>query len=887
MAKIAQAHTTRIKSLLSTGNEAVLEIFSRYINGLRETINNSITEDDAIDMLSQHFITKPIFDAIFDRFSSQNPVSITMEAALELLETSGLKSETESLQKFYANVKKNFQSIQSDEGRQRRIKDLYENFFKVTFPRTAERLGIVYTPNEIVDFILRSADWALKNEFDRPKGLSAKNVHILDPFTGTGTFIVRLLQLGLIAPEILEYKYKHELHANEILLLAYYVAAVNIETAYHSMNADKPFEPFSGIVLTDTFNLYDTKERDLYFVFQENSERANEQRKTPITVVVGNPPYSVGQTSANDNNRNLVYPSLDEAIRNTYAARTTVTNKNSLYDSYIRAIRWASDRIKEQGIICYVTNGSFLESNAADGLRKCLCDEFQSIYIFNLRGNQYTSGELSRKEGGKIFGSGSRLPVAITLLVKNPAKAGQKCKLYYHDIGDYLKREEKLNIIKNYKSFGNMSEELIELKPNEKGDWINQRSDIFESFIRLGNKKEEGEPAIFEGRYSAGIKTNRDTWCYNFSYAALKRNMAAMIDVYNHERERWQKEHKEEDIQNFVTSDPQKISWTDSLLSSIEKGHELSFIEQKIVTSLYRPYTKSFLYFAQKLNEGVYKMPSIFPSPEYENRVIYSAGIGANKPFSILMTDCIPNLHLLDTGQCFPLYWYEESQDPKDIQGKLFNDEGDPFTENENETKYTRRDAISDEALQKFRSYYHDKTITKEDIFYYIYGVLSTSEYRERFNDDVKKMLARVPLAWDFWVFSKAGRELGELHVNYEKVEAWPLAFNEPEEGMYRVDKMKIVDIEGEKSIRYNDNITIRGIPAEAWEYIVNGKSALEWIVERYQDSTDKDSGLRNDCNAWGLEHNNPRYILDLIEKVVRVSIETVQIVKGLPKLGV
>lgn len=882
MAKIAQAHSARVKELLKTDDELVNDIFEKFITGLRENVNNSITEDEAIGMLSQHMITKPIFDACFKGFSEQNPVSITISEALNFLEMAGLKKETESLQKFYESVNERFSEVKTDEGRQKIIKDLYERFFQTAFPLTAQRLGIVYTPNEVVDFILRSADWALKNELEIPDGLSAENVHILDPFTGTGTFIVRLLQLGLISPEKLEYKYKNEIHAQEILMLAYYIAAVNIEMAFHTVKPDADYEPFAGIIFTDTFN--ETRERQLG-IFQENLARTDKLRDTPITVIIGNPPYSVGQKSANDNNQRLKYEALDERIKETYTARSQATNKNSLSDSYIRAIRWASDRIKERGIICFVTNGAFLDSNSADGLRKCLCDEFDIIYVFNLRGNANSSGEFRRREAGNIFGSGSKLPVAITLLVKKGMPIKKKGQVLYHNIGDYLKREEKLSSIQREFSFGQMKAngKLTEIIPNDSGDWINQRNEIFDSFMRLGNKKESENFAIFEERYSRGIVTGRDAWCYNFSKNALKTNMTSMIKVYNQERERWHKNGKGDFIQDFVTMDAKKISWTGTLLNYANKDKEFTFSEASIRCGLYRPFTRNNVYFDRYLNEANYHMPSIFPTAESRNLVIGVLGIGSKKDFSVLMTDTLPCLDFLDKSQCFPLYWYEE--DPTKAQRQLFDAN--------NDDRYTRRDGISDKALAMFRDRYRDYSITKEEVFYYIYGVLSSPEYREKFGDDVKKVLARVPFAKDFRIFSEAGRKLGNLHVNYENVKAWPVKLIETplspgtKDKMHRVEKMRIIESNGEKIIRYNENITITEIPSETWEYIVNGKSALEWIIERYQDSTDKNSGLRNDCNTWGIEHSNPRYVLDLIESVIRVSVESVKIMKSLPELGI
>ena len=482
--------------------------------------------------------------------------------------------ETTTLQKFYDEQRERFINITTDDGKQKRIKDLYENFFNIALPQTAQRLGIVYTPNEIVDFILRSSDWAVRQELNIPEGLSAENVNILDPFTGTGTFIVRLLQLGLISPEKLAYKYENEIHAQEILLLAYYIAAVNIEMAYHSAAPDGRYEPFPGIILTDTFTTqYQGKHQ--FGIFHDNDGRVDAINKKAITVIIGNPPYSVGQKSANDNNRNSKYEELDARIKESYAVESNATNKNSLFDSYIRAIRWASDRIQDRGIICYVTNGSFLDSNSADGLRKCLHSEFSKIYVFNLRGNANTSGETRRRESDGIFGSGSKLPVAITLLIKTSSK--EKCRIFYHDIGDYLKRDEKLALIQRAHSFGDMFKrgDLEEIIPNDSGDWLNKRSEIFGSFMRLGDKKDSRQFAIFGDRYSLGLQTARDAWCYNFSKESLGRNMASMIDVYNQERERWHNrtgnDEKNADgkITDFVTMDKRRISWADALFSRL------------------------------------------------------------------------------------------------------------------------------------------------------------------------------------------------------------------------------------------------------------------------------------------------------------------------------
>lgn len=464
VAKIAERHIIRITALLKSSDAKYRKRFDEFLQGLRKTLNPSISEDDAIEMLAQHLITKPVFDALFEgyEFTKQNPVSKTMQKMLDLLEEQNLEKEMETLERFYESVRERARGIDNAQGKQKIIVELYDKFFKTAFPRMAERLGIVYTPVEIVDFIVKSADEVLKSEFG--VGLTDKNVHILDPFTGTGTFIVRLLQSGIIADRDLTRKFRDELHANEIILLAYYIAAINIEEAYHG-RVKKDYEPFEGIVLTDTFQLSEGKGTFDDPDFQINSERATKQNKRDIRVIIGNPPYSAKQESSNDANQNLKYESLDNRIRATYAKNTSATNINILYDSYIRALRWASDRVKDKGIICYVSNGGFIDANAMDGIRKCFTEEFAAIYCFNLRGNQRTSGDTSRREGGKIFGSGSRAQIAITLLVKNLEYKG-KCELLYHDIGDYLSREEKLNIITEFASIKNIK--WSKLTPNKK-----------------------------------------------------------------------------------------------------------------------------------------------------------------------------------------------------------------------------------------------------------------------------------------------------------------------------------------------------------------------------------------------------------------------------------
>lgn len=879
VADIAERHATRIKALLDTPNSKHQRAFERFLKGLRQNINPSIEQSDAIEMLSQHLITKPVFDALFEgySFAEHNPVSVSMEKMLKALEGESLEKEAEGLNKFYAQVRRRAEGIDNAEGKQKVIYELYETFFKSAFKKMADRLGIVYTPVEVVDFIIKSADDALRAEFG--VGLSDKGIHVLDPFTGTGTFMVRLLQSGLIAPEDAKRKYANELHANELVLLAYYIAAINIEEAYHGLTGGD-YTPFEGIVLTDTFQLTEG-EGQFEEVFPENNKRAAKQKKTDIRVIIGNPPYSGAQDSANDGNANMKYTTLDNAIRNTYAERSSATNKSSLYNSYIRAFRWASDRIKDNGVVCYVSNGFYIDGKAADGMRQTLTDEFSSIYCFNLRGDQInTAGETSRAEGGKIFGSGSRSSIAITLMVKNKAKKGP-CQLFYHDIGSYLSREEKLQIIAGFESISSIP--WVPIKPNSDHDWINQRDPAFAKFVPLGDKQNPTDTQFFTV-YSNGVKTNRDHWVYNSNRERVVGNMSRMLSFYAQQVDDYKKacgnkpKDKRPDPEKFADNDPKQISWNRSLRNDLARFTPRVFRDTAITESMYRPFFKQWLYFDRYLNDMVYKMPSIFPAEGFENLVISVKGIGANRDFSALMTNVLPDLEMISKGQAFPYYYYEP----------VTGNEG-LFSEGEVVNGFIRRESITDEVLKIYQTSF-GKDVQKLDLFHYVYGILHSREYRERFEVDLKKVLPRIPKSENFKAFRNAGKSLADAHVNYESAVPYPLGQSTGQFGFdpkadFRVTKMRFAKngkATDRSAIIVNSHLTLTGIPDEAYEYQVNGKSAIEWIMECYQLDTDKISGIVNDPNDWS---GDPAYIVDLIKRVVRVSVDTMKIVKDLPAL--
>jgi len=874
IAAIAQDHMTRITALVDGSDSALRDEFARFLKGLQDNLNPFITQGDAIEMLSQHLITRPVFDALFEgyAFGERNPVSQVMQGMIDALEGQHLEKETKKLDKFYDSVRTRASGITDASAKQQIVKELYEQFFKNAFSGTSDRLGIVYTPNEIVDFIIHSVDDALKSEFGA--SLSDEGVHVLDPFTGTGTFIVRLLQSGLIKPEDLAYKYRYELHANELVLLAYYVAAINIEETYHDL-AGGDYLPFEGIVLTDTFQMNEADdELDDHGVFPENNERVEAQKKLDIRVVIGNPPWSAGQGSANDNNQNLRYPSLDERIALTYAGRSAAAAKNKLYDSYFRAIRWASDRIRDRGIVSFVSNGGFIESNSADGLRKTFADEFNSIYVFNLRGNTRTSGEQARREGGQTFGSGSRATVAIYLLIKNPDDPTLG-KVFYRDVGDYLTREQKLEVVRSAKSYTGI--DWTPIVPNAEGDWVNQRDSSFASFNPIAGPK----TAVFDLN-SLGVGSNRDAWVYSDSRVTAARNVSALMDAYDDEAVRWEASPKAVPIGDFVDRDPRKISWTDTLVARLKRGERLSFDDKHLTIAQYRPFHPRHLYMDRRLIHRPGKMRSFYPGVDSTNFGFAVTAPGSGHPFSVFATSMPIDLAFWGSGgsQYLARYSFE-------LRGE--DDSLFAAFENKDDSPYRRVDNVTDSTLARYRHRF-GPDVTKDQVFFGVYGLLHSLDYRAQFGSDLRKMLPRIPLVRDFPLFAQAGHNLAELHLAYETVAPYPLDEERAVNANYLVEKMKYPKtgrVADKSTVVYNSGITVSGIPEEAHEYMLGSRSAIDWIIERYQIKTDKASGIVNDPNDWAEEQGDPRYILDLLARIVTVSVETVKIVKSLPPLDI
>ena len=879
VAKIAQIQIDRIKDLIAK-SEKHKKAFNNFIKGLQENINSSIDSEEAIEMLSQHIITKPIFEALFENYSfvKNNPISSAMEEILNLLLEQQFEKETTELKEFYDDVRVRVGNIDNSEGKQKIIVELYEKFFKTAFPKLVEKLGIVYTPVEVVDFIINSVEDVLKKEFNR--SLTDENVNILEPFVGTGTFISRLLQSGNIKPKDLERKYKKEIFANEIVLLAYYIATVNIENIYHDLNNEAEYKEFEGICLTDTFQLGEDKEESqlIFNSFKENSERVKRQKNAPLQIIFGNPPYTIGQNSANDNAQNKKYPILDNRILETYSKESSAGLNKALYDAYIKAFRWATDRLnKNGGVIGFVTNGAWIDGTATSGFRKTIEKEFSSIYVFNLRGNARTSGEQRKKEKGNIFGEGTKTPIAITLLVKNPNEKKEKAEIYYYDIGDYLTRKEKLSKIKDFKSIGNKKIDWQILNPNEEGDWINQRNDKFKDFIPLIDKDNKNNKETFFTMSSNGVVTSRDYWVYSYSKVNLEKNMRETIDFYNKEVEKilnTRKEDKNKAIEDTIDSNPKNISWSRDLKKKANSYKFDEFNKSDIVISLYRPFTKQYLYFNRFWNETPAQQD------KFKNYLsIGTVGIGGNKDFSITILNNIGDFQTLQNANFYPLYYVEEENRNKDKS--LFENSDEIKEEN-------KKDGISDYIFNLAKQKYSTK-ITKEDIFYYVYGFLHNEDYKKEFEADLKKLIPRLPLVDDYRIFktySDIGRELADLHLNYENIEKDKVIIVEGEENNnFKVEKMRFTSKDKKDVIIFNSDIKIKNIPLEAYNYQVNGKSAIEWIMERYAITVDKDSQIENNPNLWCEENKNPRYILDLLLSVISLSVRTNELVKKLPRI--
>ena len=894
VAEITPAITAKLNELCREG-DGYKDDFNHYLKGIRACVNNDVTADQGIDMLVQQIVTKPIFEKLFakDGFAMQNSVSGYIDKMLSKIHAEeGLADIQGKLDEFYHSVGVTLNGIDTTEGKQKVITALYEKFFKNAFPKDQAINGVVYTPQEIVDFIIHSCVEALQQEFG--VDINDEGVNVLDPFTGTGTFIARLMESGVITPQNLGRKYQNELFANEITMLAYYIATVNIENTFQRLTGSNVYMPFDNILLTDTFNIDEicklfgtqtTLDQTEYFV--RNKGRIKREHDAPITIIMGNPPYGANQKSGNDNAKKRKYDSgIDLRIKDTYLNPKLFTSHkmpSSVYDNYIRAFRWASDRLGDNdGIIAFVTPSGWLTGSAFEGFRKTIESEFSKIYVFNLRGDKGTTDEMRRIEGRNVFEyssdrGGCTVSVSITMLVKR-RDYPDRAQIFYSDMatfGDRLKGYEKREIIANSKSFFSMPEEKIDvLVPKSNGDWIVQRNDAFQSLIPLAgdtHKKfsKHCEDTIFVG-YSRGYATSRDAWMYNFSPSCCLDNMHTFIDEYSRQTN-----------SQVIEYNDRKIKWSHWLEDYSKRGHPICFDDSKIVSSLYRPFTKQYYYKDDSICNSPAQMNFLYPR-DNGNMTICVAGIGVKKDFSCLMTSSHTDLEIVGKSQCFPLYWYDvEDIDSDSSQTKLFESEG---------RNGVCHNGISNFALKEAQKKY-GSNVTKEDIFYYIYGYLHSPDYRAAFSDDLKLSLPRIGFVdyiEDYQKFLQAGRELAYLHTHYEETELYKDVIIEgypsiesilDREDLHRVTKMRLYP--EERKLVYNEYISITNIPDDAFRYIVNGRSALGWIVDQYQYTVDKESGIINDPN----EYAGSTYILKLVLSIINVSVRTMEIVDNLPKL--
>jgi predicted helicase len=830
--------------------------FDSLLEVCRSSLNPNISIAAVDEMLVQHLMTERLFDRIFSDqdFARRNVIAAEIETVIDALVSQSFnRSEfLKSLDPFYKAIEDAARTIDDFTEKQHFLNSVYERFFQGYSVKVADTHGIVYTPQEIVDFMCASVQEVLKTEFGL--GLASPGVHILDPCTGTGNFIVNLMRR--VEPRDLPRVYKSQLFANEVMLLPYYIAAQNIEHEYYDRTGT--YEPFGGLCFVDTLELAEAEQGVLSFMSEENTARVEREKKAPINVIIGNPPYNVGQLNENDNNKNRKYKVIGRKIADTFAADSTATNKNALSDVYVKFFRWAIDRLQgRDGIVCFVSNNGFLQGIAFDGFRKHLAQEFDLIYHFNFRGNGRALGIQRTLEGRNIFSDQIRVGVGVTMLVRHGRKG--QARIFYHAVADRMKAREKKQYLRTFRSLSDVP--WRELTSDERHTWlVPENTAEYSELILIGSKAgkagHDGE-TIFSV-YGRGVATSRDDVVYDFDPGVLTARIERFAEDYNSEVDRYAREGGDVAIDDFVRYD--KIKWSRDLKLDLQRQNYARFDESKVREALYRPFCKQHLFFDRILNEEVYVFPRFFPTPETEreNRVIVISDIGYRAfSFAVLMTNCIADLHLCassDSHQCFPFFVY-------------------------NEDGGNRRENITDWVLGRFRERYDDPAMTKWDIFHYVYGVLHHPAYREKFADNLRRELPRIPFVDDFRAISEAGRRLAELHVGYETVEPCPLrwAYSDSMPLSYRVDKMRLN--KDKSALMANESLTLADIPPEAFEYRLGNRSALEWVIDQHQVTTDKRSGITSDPNR----PDDPEYIVRLVERVVRVSVETVRIIKRLP----
>jgi len=839
-------------------NARFQEAFADFCRQCQEAINPNLSKSAVEEMLIQHLLTERIFRTVFDNpdFTRRNIIAREIENVIDaLIQQSYNRSELlRELNPFYSAIERAAATFIDFSQKQHFLNTVYEQFFQGFSVKVADTHGIVYTPQPIVNFMVKSVSHLLETEFGR--SLSDTGVHLIDPFVGTGNFIVRLIQE--INKTALKAKYSDELHCNEVLLMPYYIASMNIEHEFYV--ATKQYQPFDNLCLVDTFDL--TTERQLSMFAPENTRRVEKQKQTEMFVVIGNPPYNARQMDENDANRNRKYPVLDKQIQETYAQASSATNKTSLYDPYVKAIFWALDRIEGEGIVAFITNHNFITGQAFDGMRKHLAEACDAIYLLDLGGN------VRKGHAGDSNVFDIQVGVSINLFVKKHQRQSKLADIFYSSEIAEMSKEATFEFLDTCEHIGNVDWDSIQ--SDARHTWLTEglRED-FETFLPMGSKQAKAEKGEISGvifhQFSSGVKTNRDAWAINFDRDTLATNVQRMMGFYNTQVFKWQgiADKSGIDIDDFVVYGHEKISWSSGLKQKLMSGYIAEFTPERIRKTLYRPFTKSRFYFDRFMIERVYIFPSIFPTPETEagNRVI-CVNISQEKPFTCLMTNCIPE-HIMtggfgSAGQYFPFYIYDEDGT-------------------------NRRENITGWALTQFQEHYKDDQITKWDIFHYTYALLHHPVYRERYQVNLKRDLPHIPFASEFWEFVERGRRLAEIHVHYEDQPQYKLDLIEtPEMPLdWRVEQMRFS--KDKTQIKYNDFLTLAGIPVEAFQYRLGNRSALEWVVDQYRVKTDRRSGIENNPNRA----DDEEYIVDLIRKVISVSLETVGIVERLSALDI
>ncbi len=838
-----------------------------FVEIAKEAINPDFSPRDAREMLIQHILTGDLFTSVFDnaQYHEDNNIAQQLQQLAATFYKGPVKRDiAERTKRYYGAIQAAAAQIADHHEKQRFLKALYENFYRAYNPAGAERLGIFYTPGEIVRFMIEATDTLLEKHFQ--KGLADKGVEILDPATGTGTFITELIDF--LPKAKLEQKYREELHCNELALLPYYIANLNIEATYAQKMGR--YEEFRNIVLVDTldntgFGVHGQQSGLFGSVTAENLERAKRQNARPVRVIIGNPPYRANQANENDNNKNREYKEIDRRIKATYVAASTA-QKTKLYDMYSRFLRWATDRLKEDGIVAFVSNSSFIDSRTFDGFRKEVVKDFDHIYILDMKGNANTSGERRKREGGNVFNDQIKVGVAVYFLVRSAAgkRKSKDTKIWYHAVPDFWRAREKLEWLKTTK-FEDI--EFDHIRPDAKHNWLGQvdEENDWNEFLPVADKDTKQAKSLGQERaifklYSLGVVTNRDEWVYSRAEDELADKVRYFIGRYN-------------EIIKLPLGDLMSRNWegdikmTRATIADAQSRKSYSLEKNSIVPSLYRPFDVLKMYFSKNLNEMQYQMPSAFPKGVGENVVIALSGSPAAKPFQVLATDILPSLDLLEKTQCLPFYRYT-------MNGERLNN-------------------ITDYALKAFQSHYADTSISREDIFHYVYAVLHHPAYREKYALNLRQEFPRIPFYPEFGRWAAWGRELMALHIGFESVAPYPLKRtdeppkNDTPEALALAKKARLkVRRDAAKqptgAVELDGLTTLAGIPAAAWAYKLGNRSALEWVLERHKETTPKDATIREKFNTYRFADHKER-VIDLLARVTTVSVETVRIVGEMP----